>query len=81
MNILQNNTLLLAQNMYLEIQELNPARFLTASRLGWQATLKRTKAKQDLLVDVDMVLTSKNTYNKNIICHAIYFMQKLITNT
>ena len=45
----QSNTSLLAdvfenfQNKCLEIYELDPARFLTAPALAWQATLKNTK--------------------------------------
>ena len=45
----QSDTLLLAdlfenfQNMRLEIGELDPARFLTARKLAWQASLKRLK--------------------------------------
>ena len=47
----QSNTLLLAgvfqnfQNMYLKIQELDPACFPTAPGLAWQAGLKKTKVK------------------------------------
>ena len=45
----QGNTLLLADvfenftNMYLEIYELDPAKFLSAPGLAWQAALKKTK--------------------------------------
>ena len=45
----QSDTLLLAdlfenfQNMRLEIDELDPAHFLTARKLAWQASLKRLK--------------------------------------
>ena len=45
----QSDTLLLAdlfenfQNMRLEIDELDPARFLIARKLAWQASLKRLK--------------------------------------
>ena len=55
----QSNTLLLGdlfdnfQNMCLEIHELDSARFLTEPRLAWQAGLRKTKVKQDLLIDTD----------------------------
>ena len=45
--------------MYLEIYELDPARFLTAPGLAWQAALRNTKVKLDLLTDIDMLLMVK----------------------
>ena len=51
----QNNTLLLAgvfenfRNTCLKIYELDPAKFLSAPGFLWQATLKKTKVKTDLL--------------------------------
>ena len=42
--------------MCLEIYELDPADFLSASVLAWQATLKKTKVKLDHLTDIDMLL-------------------------
>ena len=36
------------RNMCLEIYELDPASFLLATRLGWQAALKKSK---DPLID------------------------------
>ena len=57
----QNDTLLLAdvfenfQNMCLKTYELDPARFLTAPGLAWQAALKKTKVKLNLLTDIDML--------------------------
>ena len=59
----QSDTLLLAdvfenfRNMCLEIYELDPAKFLSAPGLAWQAALKKTKVKLDLLTDIDMLLT------------------------
>ena len=50
----QSNTLLLAhvfenfKNMCLEIYDLDPAKFLSAPGLAWQASLKKTKVKLDL---------------------------------
>ena len=40
----------------LNIYELDPARFHSASRLTWQADVKKTKAKLDLLTDIDMLI-------------------------
>ena len=42
--------------MYLEIYELDPAKFLSSFGLAWQEALKETKVKLDLLTDIDMLL-------------------------
>ena len=58
----QSDTLLLAdalenfQNMCLKIYKLDPAKFLSASGLVWQAALKNAKVKLYLLSDIDMLL-------------------------
>ena len=58
----QSDTLLLAdvfenfRNMWVEIYELDPAKFLSASELAWQAALKKTKLKLALSSDIDMLL-------------------------
>ena len=43
----------------LKIYELDPNLFLSAPGLAWQAALKRTKLKLDLLTDIDMLLMAK----------------------
>ena len=40
-----------------EIYELDPAKFLSAAGLAWQAALKKKKVKLDLLTHIDMLLT------------------------
>ena len=56
----QSNALLLAdvfenfKNMSIEIYELDPAKFLTAPGLAWQAAPKKTKLKLDFLTDINM---------------------------
>ena len=58
----QSDTLLLAEvfenfrNKCIEISELQPAHFLSAPRLTWQACLKKTKVKLELLTDADMLV-------------------------
>ena len=58
----QSDTLVLAdifenfRNMCIEVYELDPAHFLSAPGLEWQACLKKTKVKLELLTDVDMLL-------------------------
>ena len=43
------------QKMCLEIYELAPARFRTSPELAWKAALEKTKAKLDLLTNIDML--------------------------
>ena len=58
----QSDTLLLAvvfenfRNKCIEIYELGPAFFLSASGLVWQACLKKTRVELELLTDIDMLL-------------------------
>ena len=62
--------------MCLEIYELDPATFLSAPRLAWQAALKKTKVNLDLLTDIDMLeMVEMLMVEKGIrggICHYIY---------
>ena len=44
------------KNMCFEIYELDPAKFLSAPGLAWQAALKKTKVKLESLTDIDMLL-------------------------
>ena len=73
----QSDTLLLAdvfenfRNKCIEIYELDPAHFLSAPGLAWQACLKKTKVKLELLTDIDMLLiVEKGT--RGGICQAIH---------
>ena len=58
----QNDTLLLVdvfenfQNMCLKIYELDSTKKFSAPGLAWQAALKQTKVKLDLLTDISMLL-------------------------
>ena len=42
-----------------EIFGLDPAHFLSAPGLAWQACLKKTRVKLELLTDIDMLLIAK----------------------
>ena len=73
----QSDTLLLADvfenfgNMCLEIYELDPVYFVSAPGLAWQACLKKTGVKLELLTDIDMLLmVEKGT--RGGICQAIH---------
>ena len=57
--------------IYLKIYELDPAKFLSAPGLAWQAALKKTKVKLDLLTDINMLLMVEKGLRGGI-CHSIY---------
>ena len=42
--------------MCLEIYEIDPAKFISASGLAWQVPSKRNKVKLDLSTDSDILL-------------------------
>ena len=59
------------RNKCIEIYELDPAQFLSAPGLAWQACLKKTKVELELLTDIDMLLiVEKGT--RGGICQAIH---------
>ena len=73
----QSDTLLLAdvienfRNMCINIYKLDPAKFLSAPGLAWQAALEKTKLKLELLTDIDMLLMLEKGIRGGI-CHSIY---------
>ena len=73
----QSDTLLLAnvfenfRNKCIEIYELDPAHFLSAPGLAWQACLKKTGVRLKLLTDIDMLLMVEKGIRGGI-CHAIH---------
>ena len=46
----------------LQIYELDPAKFISASGLAWQAALKKTGVELDLLKDVNLLLMVEKEY-------------------
>ena len=76
MNV-QSDTLLLTdvfenfRNMCIEIYELDPAHFLSASGLAWQACLKTTGIELELITNVDMLLMIEKGIRGGIY-HAIH---------
>ena len=73
----QSDTLLLAdifenfRNMCIKVYELDPVHFLSAPGLAWQACLKKTGVKLELLTDVDMLLMVEKGIKRGI-CHVIH---------
>ena len=58
-----------------KIYELDPAKFLSAPGLAWQAAFKRTNVKLDLLTDIDMLLMVGKGI-RGAICHSVYWYAK-----
>ena len=57
--------------MYIKVYELDPAHFLSLPGLAWQACLKKTNVKLELLTDYDMLLMVEEGVRGGI-CHAIH---------
>ena len=72
-----SDTLLLAdvsenfRNKCIEISELDRAHFLSAPGLAWQACLKKTEMKLELLTDIDTLLMVEKGIRDGM-CHAIH---------
>ena len=73
----QSDTLLLAdvfenfRNTCIKVYELDPAHFLSLPGLAWQACLKKTNIKLELLTDYDMLLMVEEGIRGGI-CHSIH---------
>ena len=57
--------------MCIKVYELDPAHFLSAPGLAWQACLKKTEVELELLTDIDMLLMVEKQIRGGI-CHAIH---------
>ena len=64
----------------LKIRKPHPIKYFWAPRLAWEAALKNTKVKLDLLTDIDMLLMVEKGI-KGRMCHCYIDNQKLIINT
>ena len=71
----QSDILLLAdvfenfKNKCIEIYELDPAHFLSAPGLAWQACFKKTEVKLELSTDINMLLMLKKGIKLGMSCH------------
>ena len=63
------------RNMCIKVYELNPAYFLSAPGLAWQACLKKTEVKLEMLTDVDMLLMVQNGIRGGI-CNTMHIYKK-----
>ena len=73
----QSDTLLLAdvfenfRNMCIKVYEIDPAHFLTAPGLAWQACVKKTDVKLELLTNFNMLLMVEEGIRGGM-CHAVH---------
>ena len=73
---MQSDILLLAdvfenfRNMCNKVYELDPAHFLTAPGLAWQACLKKADVKLELLTGPDMLLMVEEEI-RGVMCHVV----------
>ena len=73
----KSDTLLIAdvfenfRNTCLKVYELDPAHFLSLPGLAWQACLKKTNIKLELLTDYDMLLMVEEGIRRRI-CYSIH---------
>ena len=63
------------RKMYFKVYHLDPTKFLSAPGLAWQAALKQTEIKLELLTDTDMLLMVEKGIRGGI-CHAIHWYEK-----
>ena len=59
------------RNKCAELYELDPANFLSASGLAWQASLKKAEVELELLTNADMLLMVEKSIRGGI-CHSIH---------
>ena len=59
------------RNMCIKVYELDPAHFLSAPGLAWQAYLKKTEIELELITDFNMLLMVEQGIRVGI-CHAIH---------
>ena len=82
---LKSETLILAnffqifRKMCLKVYHLGPVKFLSAPELAWQAALKKTEIKLELLKDTDMLLMVEKALEEKYVMQFID-IQKLINN-
>ena len=63
------------RNKCIDIYKLDPAHFLSAPELAWQACLKMTKVELELLIDIDVLLMIKKGARGGI-CQSIHRFSK-----
>ena len=68
------------RNTCIEIYELDPAHFLSAPELEWQACFNKAAAELELLTNIDILLMVEKEISGGI-CHARYRYAKANNKT
>ena len=66
------------RNKCIEIDKLDPAHFLSAPGLAWQACLKKTKVELELLTDIDMLLWLEKELEVEFVKQYIGMLKQII---
>ena len=66
------------RNKCIEIYEVDPANFLSAPGLAWQACLKKTKVELELLANIDMLLIVEKGIGGGIVKQYIGMLKQII---
>ena len=80
----QSDILLLAnvfenfRNKCIELDQLDPAHFLSAPRLAWQACLKKKGIELELLADIDILLMVEKGIRVGIFMQYIDIQKQII---
>ena len=80
----ESDTLLLSdvfenfRDKCIEIYKLDPAHFLSALRLAWQACLKKTKVNLELLINIDMLLMVEEELEAKFVKQYIVMLKQTI---
>ena len=59
----------------MKVYELDPIYFLSAPQLAWQACLKKTEVKLELITDIDMLLMIEKGIRVGK-CHSVHINVK-----
>ena len=59
------------KNICIKVYGLDPAHFLSAPRLAWQARLKKIDVELELITNIDMLLMIEKGI-RDVTCHAIH---------
>ena len=66
------------RNKCIEMYELDPTHFLSAPGLAWQACLKKTEIKLELLTDIDMLLMVEKELEAEYVKQYIDMLKQVI---
>ena len=66
------------RNKCIEMYELDPTHFLSAPGLAWQACLKKTEIKLELLTDIDMLLMVEKELEAEYVMQYIGMLKQIV---